>query len=97
MAEPIKSAYKSSDSNLDYAIDWSKLLSTGETIVSSVWEAPVGLTISRQQVVGSVVSCFIAGGVTGEQYKVYNKITTSDDLIDERYFVIKVQDIQVSM
>ncbi len=97
MSEPINPAYKSSNSRTAFGIDWSDVLQSNELIIESVWQAPESLVISRQQNIDGITSCLIAGGVSGEQYKVYNKITTSDEGVDERYFLLKVRDIQVSM
>lgn len=89
--------YKSADATLSYGIDWSAEINTDETILTSVWESSDELTITRQDIGGNITSCVISGGLCGKQYKVYNTITTSDEYVDERYFSLKVQDIQVFM
>lgn len=77
---------KAPGDELDYAVDWlaNGTLETGETIVTSTWTVPTGLT--RGESFGSpkpatntdtVATVWIGGGTLGYQYTVSNTITTS--------------------
>lgn len=78
--------------NKDYGLDWSAMLTTGETIVAATWTADsVDLLVGTAAVTGSVSAVWLSGGVDGVTYKVTNRITTSRGLIDERTVSIKVK------
>ena len=69
---------------LDYGIDWTFFLATGETITTSVWTVDTGLVKSLEQNVNNVASLFVTGGVAGTVYKLVNSITTSAGRQDSR-------------
>lgn len=94
--KPMYPAYKSPDATLEYGVDWVNVVPTSDVIVNSQWSSESGITISSPGIRELITYCTISGGEAGKQYKVFNKITTDDGLIDERFFVLKVQDIQVS-
>ena len=79
---------------LDYSFDWGtgSWLQDGETIITSVWDVPEGLTKSNEQILGGITSVFISGGSNGEVYKVINTVTTSNipSRIDSRTLIISV-------
>jgi hypothetical protein len=79
---------------LDIGIDWSRWLKT-DTIVTSEWTAAPEVTISRLQNDATSTSCFIAGGVFGEVYRIVNKITTQDGRVDSRYISVVIEDTSV--
>lgn len=94
--KPMYPAYKSPDSSLEYGMDWANVVAVGDEIVQSQWVSDANIFISNTGIRGTITYCTISGGEIGKQYKVFNKITTADGFIDERFFVLKVQDIQVS-
>ena len=84
---------KDPDAQLDYVIDWSNWLATGETITNSVWTVPAGLTGSSQSINGGVRTItWLSGGTVGTSYLVANIITTSQSRVDERSFVVVVEE-----
>lgn len=80
---------KDPDEYLDYSIDWTNVLESGETISDSVWLAP-GLTIGSESVSSSVCTVWLSGGVSGSIVGVVNRITTSAGRIYEQTFVLVV-------
>lgn len=86
---------KSPTEEIDFGINWTPLLKTGETVSQSVWTAPVDITISRQQIIGNITGCFISGGILDTRVEVFNKITTSLGAVYERFIVIEIENIQV--
>jgi hypothetical protein len=69
---------------LDYDIDWSERLETGETISTSTWTVVDGtVTISAgptppaPSISAGVTTCWISAGTAGEACVVLNRITTS--------------------
>jgi len=91
---------KDPDAELDYSIDWSLWLATGETISASVWTVPAGITESTDsnQVKdpaipgGTSTVIWLHGGTAGEDYEIANKITTSAYRVDERTICVKVRE-----
>ena len=86
---------KSAISVLDIGINWGDWLNTGDTVVLSEWAADPEITISRQQMTTTTTSCYIAGGVDGKIYKIYNKITTANDLIESRFITVSIEENSV--
>lgn len=84
---------KDPDENLDYSIDWSRLLGTGETITAALWTLQTGIAGGGDQVAGSVTQKFISGGTAGTTYMVSCRITTSMDRIFDRSFRIICRNI----
>lgn len=83
---------KDPDAVLDWEIDWSAWLDTGETIVTSTWIVPDGLTQDSDSSTGTTATVWLAGGTVGTRYTVTNRITTSAGRTDDRSIRISVQD-----
>jgi hypothetical protein len=88
---------KDAEAVLDYTIDWSPWLPSGDTIVTSNFtvEALAGDTDALAKVTQSnnntLAIVKISNGTAGKIYRVYNQITTVAGLTDRRYFRIKVK------
>lgn len=77
--------------DLDYAVDWSNWLATGETIQTSTWTAENGITLSRQSILdGKVAVAFAAGGIAKRRYTLTNTITTTAGRTDSRSITLRV-------
>lgn len=74
-------AEHSPGANLDYAFDWSDWLETGETVATSEWTVPTGVTKTREakNAENSKTSVYleIAGTSEGQEFIVKNQIVTS--------------------
>lgn len=87
---------KDPGATLQYAVDWSDWLPTGDTIQTSTWvqesvHTAANLTLSGSATANGVNTIDIAGGAAGELYTVRNTITTNENLTDVRRFRIKVE------
>ena len=71
-----KSFTKAPGEKLDYQEDWSDWLGT-ETIASSSWDVPSGLTGTDSSNDSDTTTIFLSGGSIGGTYMVRNVITTS--------------------
>lgn len=71
---------------LDYAVDWSTWLASGETITASTWTVPTGLTTATPAAsfAAGKATIWLTGGTAGTSYRVTNHITTSAGRQDER-------------
>lgn len=78
---------------LDWTIDWSTWLGTGETITASTWTVtPTGLPVETSTSTGTTATVWLgAGGTEGSTFLVTNRITTSAGRTDERSIQITTQ------
>ena len=77
---------------LDYDIDLSEWLSSGDNVIDAIVTVPTGLTLDRKTVTDDRVKIWLADGVDGVTYKVTTKITTEDGRSKEVDFEIRVRD-----
>lgn len=82
---------KSPTANLDYGVDWSPWLATGETISTSTWTIQTGLTSSNPANTNTLAIVWLAGGAPGVNYTAQNQITTSQGRTDARTLHILCQ------
>lgn len=69
---------KDPQETLDYSVDWTNELASGETIASSNWAvSPSGPTLSGAGTSGARAFVYMAGGTAGTEYLLTNTITTS--------------------
>lgn len=88
MAHPIR--LKDPNATLDYGFDWSEWLATGDTISSSDWTVPAGLTEVSASNTTTTATVFLSGGTAGSSYDVVNRITTANGRTDDRTITIRV-------
>jgi hypothetical protein len=62
---------------LDYWIDYSSRLGSNDTIASSVWNLPAGITLASAGAETKRTYAFISGGTLGQTYAVSNVVTTT--------------------
>lgn len=86
--------YKDPDSTVDYGFDWSDWLATGETIASSSWTIPAGLTNESDAFTDTTTAVFISGGVVDEVYTITNTITTNNSTprVEDRSVNIRIKE-----
>ena len=81
---------KDPDATLDYRINWSLWLA-GDTISSSEWILPAGLSLVAQTFENTYTTAWISSGELGEKYSVVNRITTASGRIEDRSIVIRIR------
>ena len=79
---------------LDYGFDWSDWLQSGETIVTSTWINPDGITINSSSSLTESTVAWISGGTAGKTYRLTNRVVTSNSpaRTEDRTLTIEVQD-----
>ena len=88
---PLTTFPKDPNATLDYSIDWSNWLASGESLTCSVWtRSSTDLRQSNTSLTTSIATIWLAGGSAGAKYTVANKIGTSGGRVDERTIDIKV-------
>lgn len=84
---------KDPNATLNYSVDWSDNL-TGETIGTSTWSSsPTGLTVGTGSISSLSTTTSVAGGTAGYVYVVSNKVYTSNGIVDERSFTLRVESL----
>lgn len=84
------------DAKLDYSVDWSDWLATGETIASSTWvpsDADV-LQLTDDTESSGIATAWVqmSDPVSGTRYRITNRITTSNGRIDDRTIILLAED-----
>lgn len=87
----IQTYRKDPDAKLDYSLDWSTYLETGETISTSTWEVAAGITKVSDVKSGTLTTIWLSGGTEGERYQLRNLIVTSAGRQDQRSFDVLVE------
>jgi hypothetical protein len=88
----LKTFIKDPSSVLDYRIDWTDWLQPGDTISTSNWTVPAG--ISKDSNTNDTVSAtiWLSGGTAGNIYNIVCRIVTAVGRTDERSLDIKVEE-----
>ena len=60
---------------LDYYVNWQAQLG-GDTLSTSTWTGPAGVTLSNPGIVGDVTRIWVAGGTAGALVTLTNHVTT---------------------
>lgn len=81
---------KDPDDVLDYQIDWSDWLPTGDTISTSTWTADTGITVDSESETTTVATVWLSGGTVGNTYSVRNRIVTTGGRTKDKTIRIRV-------
>ena len=86
---------KDPNATLDYTIDWSDWLATGDTISTSTWTVPAGITASSDTETTTTSTVWLTGGTSGRTYLVTNTIVTAGGRTEERSLRIRVNQSEI--
>jgi hypothetical protein len=86
----VKEFTKDPNAVLDYGFDWSDWLTTGETISTSTWIVPSGITQDSESESTELTTIWLSGGTARERYDVTNRIVSSAGRTDDRTLRILV-------
>ena len=67
---------KDPDDIAEYSINWEERLDEGDSIFSSEWLVPSGLTKGVASVAGKIATVWLSGGTHGEKYVIVNRVVT---------------------
>lgn len=82
---------KDPSAKLNYTIDWTLFLPTGQTITASAWTVPAGLTEVVTSNTTTIATIVLSGGTLGATYDVVNHIvTTPGGYEDDRTISIEI-------
>ncbi len=77
---------------LDYVLDWSDWLDTSETISTSTWTVPSGVTKDSDSKSSSETVIWLSGGTVYENYRLVNHIVTSLNREKDQTIIIYIVD-----
>ena len=77
---------------LDYTVDWSAWLATGEVIDSVSWTVPTGITSAGTSNTDTTATIRLGTATRSKTYEIGCTITTSEGQIDKRTFSVTCQD-----
>lgn len=77
---------------LDYQLDWSLWLAAAETITTSTWTVPAGITKTTDSHTTTAATIWLSGGTLGQRYSVVNEVTTNQGRTDDRTIQIVIED-----
>jgi hypothetical protein len=83
---------KDPQADLKYVVDWTDWLASGETISTSTFTVPSGLTKVSESNTTTAGTVRISGGSAGTTYRIVHQITTSASQTDQRSFDLRIED-----
>lgn len=96
MTAPIATYDKDPAAILDYSIDWSAWLPSGDTIDSATWtSSDAALVVEASpapSVAAGIATAWVSGGVAGTRYRLTCQVKTDAGRVDERSIAIACAD-----
>ena len=93
MAEPFETVTKDPDSVLDYVLDWvTRWLETGDTISTSTWTVPAGITKDSDTNTNTTTTIWVSGGTDDTDYDLTNRVVTAGGRTVDRTLRIQVRE-----
>ena len=98
MTRIVQTFRKGSGEVLDYGLNYDPAsepyLESGETIISSSWDVPSGITNVADSFDDTTTTIWLSGGTVGETYVLTNTVVTASGYARtvERSIAIKVED-----
>lgn len=81
---------KDPQSVLDYGFDWSDWLDADDTVSTSTWKVPSGITKDSDSKTTTTTTIWLSGGSVGSTYKITNRVVTADGRTVDRSFYVRV-------
>ena len=83
---------KDPDATLDYLVDWTDQLVTGDYIISAAVSADIGIVLHAQTFTSATHTIWLRGGTVDTRYKARSKIWTQGGRVDERSITLIVRE-----
>ena len=98
MSVPSRTFTKDPDEVQDYGFDWNgdaddggPWLEDGDTVSTSTWIVPSGITKDSDSKSTTVTKIWLSGGTDGEEYLIANRMVSAEGRTVERSFVVQVR------
>lgn len=74
----------------DYGFNYADFLDTADTISTSTWTIPAGLTTGASSNNTTTTSVFLSGGTLNADYSCVNRVVTAGGRTFERTFILRI-------
>lgn len=81
---------KDPEAVLDYQLDWSSWLPAGDTIATSTWVVPVGITKNSDTKDATTTTIWLSGGTEGTLYQLVNRVVTTEGRTEDQTVVVMI-------
>ncbi|RLB94631.1 MAG: hypothetical protein DRH26_00755 [Deltaproteobacteria bacterium] len=88
----MKTFTKDPDALLDYGCNWAPWLGKGDTIKSSSWVVPEGITNEGDDHTDTRTTIWLSGGTDKTKYTLVNKIETEEGRKEDRTVIFKMKE-----
>ena len=93
MSQLITLEPKDPNAVIDYWIDWSKWLRGNDTVLTSEWIVPAGITQDSEANDTTTTTIWLSGGTAGSTYSLTNRITTAQGRTQDKTITIRVREL----
>lgn len=93
MSQLFTLAPKDPNAVVDYNIDWSSWLPDDDTISTSEWIVPAGITEDSETNTDTTTTIWLSGGTAGQSYSLTNRITTAQGRTQDKTITISVKEL----
>lgn len=76
---------------LDYYIDWSDRLGPTDTIGTSTWLVPTGITVENEDKTTTMTVLWLSEGILGDKYDNLNRIVTTEGRTMDQTVSIRIR------
>ena len=83
---------KDPDSVKDYQINWESWLNGQDTLSTSNWTVPSGITEDSSTVSTTAATIWLSGGVVGNNYELVNRVVTVGGRTQDQTLIIKCEE-----
>ena len=87
--------FKSANDDYEFIQDWTSE-TVGDPINTSTWTVDAGITKGTEEQTDSNTTLWVSGGVSGQTYKVINRIVTDAGRDFSREWYLRIQDQRAS-
>ena len=81
---------KDPDAAADFMVDWSDKLAAGETISTSSWVVPTGITKDSDSESSTTATIWLSSGTVLQVYRITNRIVTNQSRTFDRTITVRI-------
>lgn len=76
---------------LDYYINWADRLGTTDTINTSTWTVPMGITVDNEDKAATMTTLWLSAGTLGDKYDILNRVVTFEGRTMDQTVAIRIR------
>ena len=82
---------KDPDEVLDYQVDWSARLASGDSVQSSTWTLDSGLSQNSASIASPKTTIWLSGGTAGKTATIVNRVVTTQGRTMEETIALPIR------